>query len=108
MLGAWNSALRQQQCDSHTTPRVTGPLGGPERQPCPAGKRSPPPPNQVAAEASGESAPPPGNRVCSPPPVGLEQISDICVLRVLEGEETGWGGAEKLIKGVMAETAVIW
>ena len=70
--------------------------------------RGAPPPNQVAAEARGEAAPPPGNRVCSPPPVGLEQISDICVLRVLEGEETGWGGAEKLIKGVMAETAVIW
>lgn len=105
MWGAWNSALRQQQCDTHHPSCHWATWGA--RTPA-TSSREEEPPTQVAAEASGESAPPPGNRVCSPPPVGLEQISDTCVLRVPEGEEMGWGEAEKLIKGIMAETAVIW
>lgn len=46
---------------THTTPHVIGPLGEPERQPCPAGKRSPP--LRWQRRPVGSQPLPPGNSV---------------------------------------------
>lgn len=47
------------------------------------------PPTQVVAGASGEAALPP----VLLPAVEQNRFSDICVIRLLEGEEmAGWGG----------------